>query len=112
MAIAKNLIMILKVFITWVQFYPGNSNWKDTLPTNICEGVDELVGDNGVVVEFAEAEAIAAAIKELAGDRQRYEQMCTAARKRAEQFSWVSMAEKYLDCYQSVIKQKDKCDGR
>jgi len=72
--------------------------------TTRCEGVEELVGDNGTVVEKAEASEIVAAIKKLAGDKETYKRMSIAARKRSEQFSWKSVAERYLDCYDSITK--------
>ena len=71
--------------------------------TTRCEGVQELIADNGIVVEQPEPESIAGAIKQVANDRNRYEQMSRAARKRAEKFSWESVASQYLDCYHKVL---------
>ena len=71
--------------------------------TTRCEGVQELIADNGIVVEQPEPELIAGAIKQVANDRNRYEQMSRAARKRAEKFSWESVASQYLDCYHKVL---------
>ena len=68
-----------------------------------CEGAEELMGDNGIVVKQGGAKAIADAVRSLAGSRQRYEQMSKAARSRAERFSWKSVAEKYLSCYNAVM---------
>ena len=70
--------------------------------TTRCEGVDELVADNGLVVENANAEEIAKAVKTLAGDRQLYKQMSIAARRQAEQFTWSGAAEKYLTLYERL----------
>ncbi len=67
-----------------------------------CEGLDELIADNGLVVERPEAETIAGAIKKLAGDRRLCSQMALAARKRAEQFSWSRAAESYLALYERL----------
>jgi glycosyltransferase involved in cell wall biosynthesis len=72
--------------------------------TTRCEGVEELVADNGIVVEEAQPEAIAEAIENLADDRRAYKQMSAAARKQAEQFSWKSVAERYLNLYNKVLK--------
>ena len=68
--------------------------------TTRCEGVEELVTDNGLVVEKASGEAIAGAIKKLANDRPLCEQMAKAARTRAEQFTWSRTAEEYLALYE------------
>jgi len=70
--------------------------------TTRCEGVEELITDNGIVVEEARAEAIAEVIKKLADDQKAYRQMSIAARKHAEQFKWGSTAEKYLKLYESI----------
>lgn len=73
--------------------------------TTRCEGVQELIEDNGIVVENSDAEAIAEAIVKLADDRQLYKQMRKAARKQAEAFRWKSVAEQYLDYYDKIIRK-------
>jgi len=75
-----------------------------------CEGVDELVTDNRLVVEPATAEGLAEAIRELAGDPQRRKRMSVAARSRAAQFSWSDVAEKYIEMYRTMCLRED--DGR
>jgi glycosyltransferase involved in cell wall biosynthesis len=70
--------------------------------TTRCEGVDELVADNGVVVEDAQPAALAAAIEKLVKDRATLTAMSLAARKRAEDFSWSKVAESYLRLYAEV----------
>lgn len=70
--------------------------------TTRCEGVDELIADNGLVVENANAEEIAKAVKTLADDRQLYKQMSIAARRQAEKFAWGRVAEKYLTLYERL----------
>jgi glycosyltransferase involved in cell wall biosynthesis len=72
--------------------------------TTRCEGVEELIADNGIVVEEAQPEAIAEAIESLADDPQAYREMSAAARKQAEQFNWKSVSEKYLNLYNKVLK--------
>ncbi len=67
-----------------------------------CEGTEELISDNGLVVEYANAEEIAKAVKKLADDRQLREQMSLAARTQAEKFTWGRVAEKYLALYESI----------
>ena len=70
--------------------------------TTCCEGVEELIADNGLVVEQATAEEIAKAVRKLADDRQAHKQMSIAARKQAEQFTWNRAAEKYLTLYERL----------
>jgi glycosyltransferase involved in cell wall biosynthesis len=70
--------------------------------TTRCEGVEELIEDNGIVVEEPNAEKIAEAINKLADDEQLYGRMCSAARKHAENFSWDSVAKGYLKLYQCI----------
>lgn len=70
--------------------------------TTCCEGVEELITDNGVVVEGSEPAALAQAIEGLAADPKRRRAMSAAARKRAEQFSWGAVAESYLRLYAKV----------
>ncbi|MFH1882630.1 MAG: glycosyltransferase family 4 protein [Planctomycetota bacterium] len=70
--------------------------------TTRCEGVDELIADNGLVVENANAEEIAKAVKKIADDRQLYKQMSIAARRQAEKFTWGRVAGKYLALYERL----------
>lgn len=79
--------------------------------TTRCEGVAELIGANGVVVEDANAESLAAAVQELADDPTRRQQMALAARKRAEQFSWAAVAEQYIERYRLVKAGRDSRRG-
>jgi glycosyltransferase involved in cell wall biosynthesis len=70
--------------------------------TTRCEGLEELIADNGIIVEPAGAGSIAAAVKKLADNPQLCRQMSLAARKRAEQFSWGRAAEQYLALYERL----------
>jgi len=70
--------------------------------TTRCEGVEELVKNNGIIVDKNDALSIAGEIKTLSENRQLYQQMSAAARKRAENFTWTAVANKYLDCYRTV----------
>jgi len=72
--------------------------------TTRCEGVDELIGDNGIVVEEPLAEAIAAAVRSLAVDPSGRARMGVAALERAAHFTWESVAEKYLEQYNRVLQ--------
>ena len=68
-----------------------------------CEGLDELIADNGIVVEQPNAESIANAIKSIADNEEKYATMRTAARKQAEKFTWKSSANQYIKIYHNVI---------
>jgi glycosyltransferase involved in cell wall biosynthesis len=72
--------------------------------TTRCEGVEELIGDNGEVVENAEPSDLARAIEGLAADPGRRRAMSAAARRRAEQFSWAAVADRYLALYRQIRK--------
>ena len=73
--------------------------------TTRCEGVEELITDNGIVVEQADADAIAQTTRTLAQDGAMYDSMRAAARKQAEKFSWQSVADQYIELYKR-IRQK------
>jgi glycosyltransferase involved in cell wall biosynthesis len=70
--------------------------------TTRCEGVDELISDNGVIVDDATGAGLAAAVRKLAEDRRTLNTMSQAARKKAESFSWAAVAESYLQLYAKV----------
>ncbi len=70
--------------------------------TTICEGVDELISDNGVVVHTPTADAMAEAITRLLSDHHKYCHMSLAARNKALTFSWSSVADQYITHYQSI----------
>jgi len=76
--------------------------------TTPCEGVRELIADNGIVVEQAKAESIANAVKSIADNEKLYDKMCFEARKQVENFSWKSVADKYLNYYDGIINNITK----
>ena len=76
--------------------------------TTRCEGVEELISDNGIVVDESSAEALADAIEKLAKDKQSYRAMCLSARQRAEEFGWDRVAQQYQRIYKRVCEQKNK----
>jgi glycosyltransferase involved in cell wall biosynthesis len=76
--------------------------------TTRCEGVEELITNNGIVVENSSAEAIADAIDKLYEDKQGYKAMSIAARRQAEEFGWDKVAQQYLQIYKQVCVQKNK----
>jgi glycosyltransferase involved in cell wall biosynthesis len=71
--------------------------------TTRCEGAEELITDNGVVVEQPQAQLIANAVQCLAKNKESYNLMSTAARKQAENFTWHTVAEQYMHCYNKII---------
>lgn len=70
--------------------------------TTRCEGVDELIADNGIIVDDPRPPALAGAIEKLAKRRATLAAMSLAARKRAEDFGWGRVAESYLRLYAEV----------
>jgi len=74
--------------------------------TTKCEGVEELISDNGIVVENDSADSLADAIVKLAKNRQQYKNMCAAARSQAEKFGWDKVAIGYIELYQRVLGKK------
>jgi len=67
-----------------------------------CEGVEELIKDNGIIVEEASADALAGAISKLAEDRSSRIRMADQARTQAEQFTWRRNAQEYLALYERL----------
>jgi len=70
--------------------------------TTRCEGVEELVIDNGVVVEEASANALAEAIGNLAENQVKYKSMRLAARRLAEKLGWDKIADQYCEIYRRI----------
>jgi glycosyltransferase involved in cell wall biosynthesis len=71
--------------------------------TTRCEGVDELIKDNGVIVENATAAEIAMSIKSVIENPGVYQKMSKAARAQAERFSWQSVAQAYMQIYRQAV---------
>lgn len=71
--------------------------------TTCCEGAEELIADNGIIVKQPGAESVAGAIKQLADDTGRRSRMSSAARTRAEQFSWKKAADEYQKLYHKIL---------
>jgi glycosyltransferase involved in cell wall biosynthesis len=70
--------------------------------TTRCEGVDELIADNGIIVDDPQPAALAAALEKLAGSPKTLKTMSTAARQQAARFSWGAVAQAYLRLYAKV----------
>jgi len=71
--------------------------------TTQCEGLDELIDDNGVIVKEVSAEQFAKGIRSIAENRSLYKKMSDAAKRKAEEFNWESSAQKYITLYKSVL---------
>jgi glycosyltransferase involved in cell wall biosynthesis len=74
--------------------------------TTRCEGLDELINNNGVIIENPVPEEISKAIMNLADHRQTLTHFSAVARERAEKFSWRSVADKYRLLYEDVCRKK------
>ena len=72
--------------------------------TTRCEGVEELIADNGIVTDAAEPGQIASAVKTLADNPNARKKTSIAARKRAEKYGWKSVAERYLSHYRNIVE--------
>jgi glycosyltransferase involved in cell wall biosynthesis len=75
--------------------------------TTRCEGLEELIAENGIIVENPDHKEIAAAIRLLSRDWQTYSSFSAASRKRAALFTWSSVASQYIEQYQKIIKNKE-----
>ncbi len=74
--------------------------------TTPCEGVDELVTEKtGIVINPADPEPLAEAIKSLLQNHERYKQMSLAAREHAGNFTWHKVAKSYLEVYMKIRHQ-------
>ena len=74
--------------------------------TTPCEGVNELISDNGIVVKESQSHDIAEAVCGLVQNPANYDRMAAAARQKALQFSWTPVAQKYIDLYRQIIQKK------
>ena len=70
--------------------------------TTACEGTEELVSENGKIIQKPSAENIAKAILETARDFDGYNRMAAASRAKAEQFSWAASAQQYINLYRTL----------
>ena len=68
--------------------------------TTRCPGADELVRDNGLIVE---SEGLASAIRYVLCNPQKWG---IASRIRAEAFVWSSVADQYIHLYQSIVEER------
>jgi len=73
--------------------------------TTPCEGVQELIGDNGMIVNHPDLQEFVAAIKALVTDPQKYQAMSKAGRRIAETFSWSAVADNYIQYYKKLLRK-------
>jgi glycosyltransferase involved in cell wall biosynthesis len=69
-----------------------------------CEGAQELIADNGIIVNYPDLRDFAAAIKVIALDAEKYKAMSEAGRRIAEKFSWSAVADRYMQYYEQLIR--------
>lgn len=69
--------------------------------TTHCEGVDELITDNGIITQDNPSH-FADAIINLCKNKDKYQQSRIAARTQAEKFSWANTANQYIKVYGQV----------
>ena len=73
--------------------------------TSYCEGVDELISENGIIINDVSPSAYAAEIKKLAEDSVNRREMAVASRKKAENFDWAIVAESYKSLYLRLLER-------
>ena len=76
--------------------------------TTACEGLDELISDNGIIVRGNDPQALAQAVRALYDDWPTLDRMSKAAREHAHNFSWKNVAQKYLNLYEKVRNETNK----
>jgi glycosyltransferase involved in cell wall biosynthesis len=71
--------------------------------------LSEIVGDAGVIVPTADAEALAEAIAQLLDDEPQRARLGAAGRERIlDRFSWTVCAEQMIEYYRGVIADADR----
>jgi glycosyltransferase involved in cell wall biosynthesis len=71
--------------------------------TTPCEGIEELIRDNGIIIREETANGIAQAIATLAADSRKMTSMSAAARKHSENFTWQAISQDYLNFYKKIL---------
>jgi glycosyltransferase involved in cell wall biosynthesis len=72
--------------------------------TTACEGAEELVGENGILVRYPDLQNFVEAIKSIATDAAKYQAMSAAGRRIAETFSWAAVADRYIQYYEQLTR--------
>lgn len=77
--------------------------------TSNAGGCPEVVGDAALFVEPRSPMQIREKLEELIHSENLREKLGASARKRVGEFSWSSIAQKYIDCYLQLICEKETC---
>lgn len=74
---------------------------KPVLTSNISS-MPEVAGAAGLLVDPCSTDAITAAMGKLATDQELYSNLSSAAKKRADEFTWQKTSKLLFQCFQSV----------
>jgi len=66
-------------------------------------GTDELIGENGEIVQKRKPSAIREKILEYKNNPGKLKEESRISRKRAEEMSWKSIAKQYINIYETVV---------
>jgi glycosyltransferase involved in cell wall biosynthesis len=69
-----------------------------------CGAIPEVIGDAGLVFPEGDADALAAAFRQILSDQGLRKRLSIAGQARVEQYSWDRVAEKTYDLYQQVMR--------
>lgn len=73
--------------------------------------IPEVIGEAGLLVDAGDSAAMARAMMNLMADEPRRAAVRSAARARADVFSWRRTAQAVLDCYQTTASRPRLYDG-
>ncbi len=71
-----------------------------------CEGLDELINNNGIIVEETNAKKVAQAMIEATNNQATFKQMAKASKLQADKFTWNAVADQYIQIYRDVLANK------
>jgi glycosyltransferase involved in cell wall biosynthesis len=74
--------------------------------TSDAGGCPEVVGDAGLIFPSCDVPALRNHLLSLVGDPARRKTLSAAARRRAEQFAWPAIANRYLDAFGRIQKAR------
>ncbi len=73
--------------------------------TSTAGGCPEVVSEAGLLVEPGDVEGIRQNLVKLVASEKLRRRLGQAALERVQQFSWQSIAQKYIDCYRKVMER-------
>lgn len=73
--------------------------------TSNTSSMPEIAGDAAILVDPYKSDEIVSAIEQIVNDTAFRNSLCEKGIKRAEQFSWQHMAEKYLELYKELLNK-------